>query len=83
MFLAHLNCTSPVELSCIAAFCLPFVRTDLLEVEAVRDVVSSHEGCQQMGDGTGFTAVRPERECVHPPLSVKQKKNMYYTMEMT
>lgn len=25
-----------------------------------------------MGDGTGLTAVRPERECVHSPVSVEQ-----------
>lgn len=43
----------------------------------MRDVVSSHEGSQQMGDGTGLTAVRPERECVHSPLSGKQKINKY------
>lgn len=71
----HLNCASPVELLRIVVFCLPFVRTDLLEVEAVRDVVRSHEGSQQMGDGAGLTAVRPEGERVHPPLSGKQKIN--------
>lgn len=52
-------------------------RTDLLEVEAVRDVIGSHEGSQQMGDGTGLTTVRPEHERVHPPLSGKQKINTF------
>lgn len=58
-------------------------RTDLLEVEAVRDVISSHEGSQQMGDGTGLTTVRPEHERVHPPLSGKQKINTFYTIDRT
>lgn len=53
--------------------------TDLLEIEAVRDVISSHEGSQQMGDGTGLTTVRPERECVHPPLSGKQHTDKFDT----
>lgn len=57
----------------------PVKRTDLLEVEAMRDVVSSHEGSQQMGDGTSLTTVRPEHECVHPPLSERKKTNKYYT----
>lgn len=48
-------------------------RTDLLEVKAVRDVISSHEGSQQVGYGTSLTAVRPEHECVHAPLSGEQK----------
>lgn len=52
--------------------------TDLLEVKAMRDVISSHEGSQQMGDGTSLTTVRPEHECVHPPLSGKYKINRYY-----
>lgn len=52
-------------------------RTDLLEVEAVGDVVSSHEGSQQMGDGTGLAAVRPERERVHAPLSTRREINKY------
>lgn len=39
----------------------------------MRDVISGHEGSQQMGNGTGLTAVRPEHERVHPPLSAKQK----------
>lgn len=56
-------------------------RTDLLEVEAMRDVVSGHEGSQQMGDGTSLTTVRPECEGVHPPLSEEQKINMYYATE--
>lgn len=47
----------------------------------MRDVVSSHEGSQQMGDGTSLTTVRPEHECVHPPLSGKQKTNKYYTQK--
>lgn len=47
-------------------------RTDLLEVEAVRDVVSSHEGSQQVGYGTSLTAVRPEHERVHAPLPGEQ-----------
>lgn len=51
-------------------------QTDLLEVEAVRDVVSSHEGSQQVGDGASLTAVRPERKGVHPPLPGKQKANI-------
>lgn len=45
--------------------------SDLFEVEAVGDVIGGHEGGQQMGDGTGLATVRPERERVHPPLSVK------------
>lgn len=43
----------------------------------MRDVVSGHEGSQQMGDGPGLTAVRPEHECVHPPLTGKQMRNTY------
>lgn len=48
-------------------------RTDLLEVKAMRDIVSSHECSQQVGYGTSLTAVRPEHECVHAPLSGEQK----------
>ena len=47
----------------------------------MRDVVSSHEGSKQMGDGTSLTTVRPEHECVHPPLSGKQKINRYNATE--
>lgn len=49
----------------------------------MRDVISSHEGSQQMGYGTGLTAVRPEHERVHPPLSGKQNINKHYIMERT
>jgi len=61
--------------------CVCEERTDLLEVEAVGDVVRGHEGSQQMGDGAGLTAVRPECERVHAPLSGKQTINKYYTMD--
>lgn len=53
------------------------VKCDLFEVEAMRDVVGGHESSQQMGDGTGLTTVRPERERVHPPMSVEQWKNTH------
>lgn len=49
------------------------VRINLLEIEAMRDVVSCHETGQKMGDGTGFTAVRPKQEGVHPPLPVEEE----------
>lgn len=53
-------------------------RSDLLEVEAVGDVIGGHEGSQQMGDGTGLATVRPERERVHPPLSGERKTNVLF-----
>lgn len=53
-------------------------RSDLFEVEAVGNVIGGHEGSQQMGDGTGLAAVRPERERVHPPLSGEQKTNVCF-----
>lgn len=43
----------------------------------MRDVIGGHECSQQMGDSTGLTTVRPERECVHPSLSVEQWKNAH------
>lgn len=52
---------------CIKA-AIEYFATDLFEVEAVRNVVSCHEGSQQMSDGAGFTTMRPEHERVHPPL---------------
>lgn len=52
------------------------VNSDLFEVEAVRDVIGGHESSQQVGDGTGLTTVRPERERVHPPLSGEQRTNV-------
>lgn len=48
--------------------------SDLLEVEAVRDVVSGHEGSQQVCDGAGLSTVRPEQERVHSPLSGEQHR---------
>lgn len=58
-------------------------RPDLLEVEAVRNVVSSHETSQQMCDGSGLTTVRPEQECVHSSLSKEQTINKYYISQKT
>lgn len=55
-------------------------RADLLEVEAMGDVVSSHEGSQQMGDGPGLSTVRPEQEGVHASLSGKQKVHRFDVM---
>lgn len=55
--------------------------TDLLEVEAVGDVIGSHEASEQMGDSTSLTTVRPEQESVHAPLSGKQHR--FYFMEGT
>lgn len=52
------------------------VKSDLFEVEAVRDVIGGHESSQQVGDSTGLTTVRPERERVHPPLSGEQRTNV-------
>lgn len=43
----------------------------------MRDVIGGHESSQQMGDSTGLTTVRPERERVHPPLSVEQRTNVH------
>lgn len=40
----------------------------------MRDVIRGHEGGEQVSDGSGFAAVRPERERVHPPLSGEHKK---------
>ncbi|KAG7226860.1 hypothetical protein INR49_022155 [Caranx melampygus] len=52
-------------------------------LKAMRDVVSGHEAGQQMGDSTGLTAVRPEHEGVHPPLSGEQKINhITYSMHI-
>lgn len=45
----------------------------------MRDVISRHEGSQQMSDGTSLTTVRSKRECVHPPLSREHKENRFYT----
>ena len=41
---------------------------DLLEVETMGDVVSSHEGSEQMGHGSSLTTVGSELEGVHSPL---------------
>lgn len=51
--------------------------TDLLEIEAVRDVVSCHEGGQQMGDGSSLSTVGPELEGVHSPSPRKQTKTQH------
>lgn len=51
-------------------------REDLLQVEAVRDVICSHERSQQMGDGTSLTTVRPEQEGVHAPLPAHQSTEL-------
>lgn len=42
----------------------------------MRDVVSSHESSQQVGDSTGLATVRPKSECVHPPLSGGHRTNV-------
>lgn len=37
------------------------------------DIISSHEGSQQVGDSTSFSTVRTEQEGVHTPLPENEK----------
>jgi len=47
---------------------------NLLEVEAVRDVVCSHEAGQQVSDSSSLSTVRSELECVHSSFPGCHKK---------
>lgn len=47
--------------------------THLLQVQAVGDVICSHEGGHQVCDGTSFSTMRTEEESVHATLSEDKK----------